>query len=196
MDLYLFVRGDVEKTFMNTEWHCEVGKGLCVLPWIKTCWYYLLIRPPPLRCCQSQSTLWSLLPGPLHRTLSLTGTLEVTPKILAFTTWMEIGDTFYSFCSHAYSCRTWWPAIKKPLMKMARWHNIDFISIIHQRCRLSLSCSYWGTSVSFNAEEVYYFFYHVLVLHWLFAYFTSTLSCASLDLSQVLQRVEKGCCTF
>lgn len=66
--IYLFLseamcRG--RKTFMNTEWHCEVGKGLCVLPGIKTCWYYLLIHPPPLRYPQSQPSLWSLLPGPL-----------------------------------------------------------------------------------------------------------------------------------
>lgn len=66
--IYLFLsevmwRG--KKTFMNTEWHCEVGKGLCVLPGIKTCWYYLLIHPPPLRYPQSQPSLWSLLPGPL-----------------------------------------------------------------------------------------------------------------------------------
>lgn len=67
--IYLFLseamwRGK-KKTFMNTEWHCEVGKGLCVLPGIKTCWYYLLIHPPPLRYPQSQPSLWSLLPGPL-----------------------------------------------------------------------------------------------------------------------------------
>lgn len=57
--------GGEKNTFMNTEWHCEVGKGLCVLPGIKTCWYYLLIHPPPLRYPQSQPSLWSLLPGPL-----------------------------------------------------------------------------------------------------------------------------------
>lgn len=162
MDLSLFVQGDVEKTLMNTEWHCEVGKGLCVFPWIKTCWYYLLIRPPPLRYRQSRSTLWSLLPGPLTAHSSRQAHWKSHHKILAFTTWMEIGDTFYSFCRHTYSCRAWWPTIKKPLMKMARWHNIDFCSIIHQRCRLRFVLKFLRLSYVFIPQtnfQSYFIFY-------------------------------------
>lgn len=138
-----------------------------------------------------------------HRTSSLTGRLEVTPKILAFTTWMEIGGTFYSLCRHTYSCRTWWPSIKKPLMMMARWHNIDFSSIIHQHCRVKFVLKFRGTFetlksfYSSNLTQSYLLFFFTRV--WLyteciFAFmgfqFRAILIWSILDLSWVLIRVK------
>lgn len=125
MDLFLFVHGDVEKTFMNTDWHCEVGKGLCVFFCIKSCWYYLLIHPPPLRFRQSRS----LLAGPLTAHSSWEAHTGQTNNSGFYK--IMTGDTFCCFCRHAHSCWSWWPSIEKFLTKMAWWHNIDLNSIIH-----------------------------------------------------------------
>lgn len=109
------------------------------MPWIKTCWYYLLIGPPPLRCRQSQSALWSLLPGLLTVHPPWQADWNSKQKGWLLSHGWRLETLFYSFCRPAYSCRTWWPTIKNPLMKMAPWHNIDFRSIILQHCRLKLS---------------------------------------------------------
>lgn len=113
---------------MDTEWHCEVAAGLCVLPRVKTCWYYLLIHPPPLRYRQSLSALWSALPRSLTAHSS-------TPKN---TPLHGRSDTFYSFCRELCSCRVWFKTIKKPLKKIAWWHHIDFSTI-----RITKECAVW-----------------------------------------------------
>lgn len=69
-----------------------------------------------------------------------------------------IGDTFYCFCRHTYSCRSWWPSIKKSLMKMAQWHNIDLSMIIHLQCRFQFVLKFlrhlWHLAISLFLKPI------------------------------------------